>query len=103
MFVCYSNVIGFFFVGCWVRGAPLNIPVWKMDSKRFEKVHARALARRGPLVPQVTTDVPSSSQEQVVVVADRHQSVRPLHQRSLLGRRGKLPVPQRPFPPKGRL
>ena len=54
-------ITGFFYVGCWVRGAHFDIPAWEMDSKMFEEVHARALARRRPFVPLVTADVPSSS------------------------------------------
>ena len=41
-----------------------------MNEKRFEEVHACALARRKPIVPPATTSVPFSSHEQSVVVAD---------------------------------
>ena len=41
-----------------------------MDSKRFEKAHARALARRNPLVPPSTFDAPFASHELVAVEHD---------------------------------
>ena len=41
----YSNVVYSFYVGSWVRGSSLGIPVWKMNAKRFKEAHACALAR----------------------------------------------------------
>ena len=41
-----------------------------MDVKRFKEAHVDALVRRKPLVPLMTSNVPSSSCEQAMIVAD---------------------------------
>ena len=60
-----------FYVGCWVRGSPLDILAWKMDAKRFEEAHACALAQQKPLMPPITLKSPSSSHEPLADVVDR--------------------------------